>query len=475
MTEMRGQAVAQPMLRATHLERVEFPAIVPGCVRLMLVLVIRGASNSGNDRCSVSCWTGLKVRGGFWQRNVTFCVWKVSRQRALYSLSVLKQGEIMNHELENEYKALLKKHGLQMPSPIETYGDTLRHLESERGSLRSVHDLLHSMPEFSARKYSNTVPETEFDDAYRIIKAAFEMDFGKMREDLYVNTFPTGEFNAWSIKTPSGYLCLLDEGLLGLILNVAVPLLHPLSDAVSNYSAVSSWGDGVGLGDLNYPNLRNKQNREKTRVTLTKLMHVILQFIEGVNARQIKQLYPEDGNRSSLGYNMAVALQLSVKMFVIAHEISHIRVGHFDYATIQAAKTSQGKLSVLNVDHAKEYEADRGANYVLTKTFDKDRPFFVPYAIGGPCFFIIDMIVNIVKSKLNRKQYDVNTCSDSHPGSFDRMNRMAMDARNVIGKSLDNYLLLCKIMADVLTIVYNAEIVVKDGKINFTMPNGIFV
>lgn len=158
-------------------------------------------------------------------------------------------------------------------------------------------------------------------------------------KDVFVGDFPIGTFNARVMRTPNGYLILVNSGLPVLIqaLMHAVNLTEDLSKCAED--------DNI--------------------VALVKAIVVhYLQSREPIGG----PLPIAPGPGGMLAFRMKRACEL----FVLGHEYAHRLLGHLsaNESPTEVLNTSSGQLSVVATNWDMELAADRGAYHLLIGTED---------------------------------------------------------------------------------------------------------
>ncbi len=242
----------------------------------------------------------------------------------------------------------------------------------------------------------------------KVVEAAKKY-MSRLPFDIYINEYPTGDFNAISIPTGNGILCLFHTGLLRLLYLVSL----------SSAYMVSSSEEGITYIDP------VKRPREESREYLSLCMttQLIIDYLlhRNLNAR-VLQGYHHD----TWGLIVAWSLSYSMKAFVIAHEIGHAILGHLQKGKTRRIPTSRGPITGISQSHKDEYEADLWAQSILLKSDKKGKALF-GLSGGGLSFLIVYLMILHIRKKI-MKYPDLPLSSTTHPSTTDRI------------KALDTYL-----------------------------------
>lgn len=279
-----------------------------------------------------------------------------------------------------------------------------------------------------------------------IVSEMMEKEKITLPTELYFNVFPTGAFNACAQRTDNGMLILLNSGLLKLIYNISCACCFPVHSEDGHISLIE--------------NENNDRDIPIEIVSLSATIRVILKYI---NETTHDYQMPANEELKPWGVLIATILSRSMKSFVVAHEISHIVLGHMNNAEKVTIMTPYGPITSLLRSHQKEFEADRWAQRILILN-DKVNSSSFPYSIGGICFLSVHIMILKVLSKLRPK--DVNECTESHPSSNDRLLALQKDLYEQVDEDYHRSVLgLCALLWRILGLVINTNIVFNNNHI----------
>lgn len=212
--------------------------------------------------------------------------------------------------------------------------------------------------------------------------------------------YPTHRFNACVVSTAHGDLCLMNAGLLKLLYHVSVAANHAYED------------DGR-LGAI---------DSAAVKVATALVISVVAQYLGArahVHVQAIgRQLPPE-------GLYDATALAYSMRLFVLAHEIGHVALGHTQIEDEQTVVCVLAETAVISREREDEFAADRFAQDVLL-SIDRQGLFAEPVAAGGLAFLMVHAIVQEVQATLGQATEATVASAESHPPTMERIK--ALDA-----------------------------------------------
>ena len=375
-------------------------------------------------------------------------------------------------KLEAEYLALLNRYGLQPIQPVERPAKTLRRLREmardgsptdlRNYSLQTI-ELVDALNEKTGGKVEPALLERqvydgtgELDQSVTKILSVLQSRRQQLDLPVYINVFPTGEFNACAKPTPNGVLCLLNTGLLRLLHRVAVACCYP----------VHSTKNGISF-------LEGEPKREIPAhiIGLSSVVRVILRYqFEG----NLKPQMAKDTKLDPWGMIVATAINFAMEAFVVAHEVGHGVLGHTNIKHLRQVLTPHGHLESLSPSHRQEYEADLWAHSVLIES-DKVKGHHFPLACGGLCFLTVHLMLLEVISKITNQKILSERSSLSHPTSTDRMRALHKEVREMESQEYKaNTLQLWALLWRILEIIQSSNIQMDKESITVQTPEGCY-
>jgi hypothetical protein len=216
--------------------------------------------------------------------------------------------------------------------------------------------------------------------------------------------FPTHQFNACVLSTPSGLLCLLNTGLLKLIYHICVASFY------STYAVTDKEPSGSD-------NLHNISTEEAATVAV---IRIIVAYVRGEPHRHV---VPKGYKLDTDGLYWATALCYAIRVFVLAHEVGHVVLGHTDGDRSRSLSNVIHEASAVSRKHDDEFAADAFAQDALLE-IDRQRYFPEPIAAGGLGFLMVHAMILEVISKLNAQPLDRTQSSESHPSTWIRLRKI---------------------------------------------------
>jgi hypothetical protein len=125
-------------------------------------------------------------------------------------------------------------------------------------------------------------------------------------------------------------------------------------------------------------------------------------------------ILPADEWLDEGGFMAANALSFAMKLFLIAHEISHVRLGHIE--RLLSGATREERLQM-------EYEADAEAQEMLILAAETNS-FEIPVLGGGLAFLLVDLIRSNQFLELYNVKPEILSKGGDHPPALDRIKRM---------------------------------------------------
>jgi hypothetical protein len=380
-------------------------------------------------------------------------------------------------QLKDEFEILLKEYGLS--NNTEKFDEKARLkllLDSyEKGEIDSLGiygkkllDSVFTEPRFQSAHHEAVINDFPlFDGSGKvgrylkdICRVLNDMNI-PLAKEIYFEEFPTRQFNACVKPTPSGLLCLLNTGLLKLIYHVAVV----------------SFGSVYGEINLN----KVDKNFSLLDISTLAVIRIIINYLNGKDHTHvlIDGFSIEDD-----GLFAASGLSYAIRLFVLAHEIGHIALGHsenlgreiiashaVDVVESEVNTEKYENKVIVSRSQTEEFEADKFAQEILLH-IDERKYFLAPIASGGLGFLIIHLMIITVYSKISGISVADLSQSESHPSSLSRI-KMLDELLSVYysnrddRENLSNCIVLQKVLSKIeqSTIVQDGEdIIVQIGQ-----------
>jgi hypothetical protein len=255
--------------------------------------------------------------------------------------------------------------------------------------------------------------------------------------EVYFGTFPTNDFNANARRTANGALCLLNQGLTAFLYHFSVACCYPIET-----TAAAGKGATVRIPERFLYSEMPKLQEAFGGALLTAYYYLTRSQHE----------YPTTFSDSydPFGFATANLLTYAMRAFVVAHELSHVLLGHVDdsAASVRSAVTPVGEVTVLSRNQQQEFEADVMAQRILMAA-DRLLPNSGLYASGGICFLATHLFVQQLAAKMFDVPFDERSPTNSHPPARDRISnllgRLREEAdKDVYARSFQLFRLLIK-------------------------------
>lgn len=263
--------------------------------------------------------------------------------------------------------------------------------------------------------------------------------------NLLFAEYPTHQFNACVVSTPDGDLCLMNTGLLQLLYHVSVAANHAYDR-----------DDRLG------PTGSSSVKRAAALV-----LAVVAQYLGAgshTHAMDVGEPLPADALYD------ATALAYAMRLFVMAHEVGHVVLGHTrrPEGGIRMPALAEGVSIARGVDD--EFAADRFAQDLLLRV-DDQRRFAEPVAAGGLGFLLVHAIVMEVATKLGViKPEDAGGGDASHPPTMLRIRRLDEHLTSRYGAGSRQALSGCVVLQRVLIALETCEIDTSSQSVRLVWP-----
>ena len=333
--------------------------------------------------------------------------------------------KLKNNSIHNDYLLLLRRYGLKPYSEESSFADKYKIINKLSKQNKNIHLKKHFQTIIDAIKEIEKATGSDIIDAinrYGLYDGTNELyesvinvintakdQHKKLIKKIYINEFPTGDFNAYAKPTDNGILCLLHTGMLKLLYNVSISASYMISSNEAGYTYIDK--------------IKRPLDKSREYIALCMVIYTIVDYIlsGNINAKHIS-----GSNLDPWGVIVATSLSYSMKNFVVAHEIGHAILGHFNKASTKSIITAEGGLKVIKQSFKEEYDSDLWAQSILWKSDLKNRTVF-GISGGGLAFFTIYlMAIHIYKilqtSKLGYLKSELS--DNTHPPAMERINRL---------------------------------------------------
>lgn len=272
-----------------------------------------------------------------------------------------------------------------------------------------------------------TAESVFLDPAWRAVESAIraDQDFAGHCPPVLVGEYPTGTFNAQSVREPEGYLVLLNAGTNILVWHAMVGV------AMSSEEGDLPHGVGDFLSDL------------------------IVAYVLGLDVLAVPApcVWGLESTLSSLLAN-------GIRRFMIAHEYGHIIAGHLDAAPINRNRRDPAFIAKSKQE---EFEADWfAARLTLGSEWPTFRELEVILAADAPDCSDSDLIIRAIEAKatltaplmfftldhlVSTARQAVETESrapETHPPALDRLEKVIEPMLPHLGGSAVSYWTLAR-------------------------------
>jgi hypothetical protein len=316
--------------------------------------------------------------------------------------------------LHEEYVAFLAEHGVEPPSQwtkSQLLDGVRKSLNDSREGIRK--QAKHVLSWVDAIGVGHRAAEkedySEFENSLDLVRRGLELMGIEFPTQLYFGMFPTSVFNARAVRTQSGVLCLLNTGLTSFLYNFSIGCCYAVTEESHNFFRMPSF---------------NATLRSEPRL-LTALgiaISVAYQYIAH-SAHALPESLPEEYEAGTL--TMAAGVAESMKTFVVAHEISHMLLGHLDSSMVTecSVRTRVGEIRALNRSQEQEFAADLLAQRILI-AIDQDSWPVTSFIGGGLFFFLANVFVEQLAEKLFHVASNEWSPSDTHPPALNRIDAL---------------------------------------------------
>jgi hypothetical protein len=245
--------------------------------------------------------------------------------------------------------------------------------------------------------------------------------FGKLA--VYAGEFPTGDINALATRVPSGFLALINIGLVRFI-----------ESTVLLYIVSHRQADPLGGEILD-------------RDVLTLMRAILLTYLA-----QTEPIKTEvDTSKFRCNLTQAVLYSLfknSCLRFVLAHEFGHILAGHLDQPILlqQKIRTPVGRIEVVPKSWKQEYEADAIAIELLlhfptiaapSKTMADSADLLRGYSLAAPFFFfgldlLLRRVFELLLGESESEKLDEEELNTTHPPPLKRIESLLNHSKSLL-------------------------------------------
>jgi len=260
----------------------------------------------------------------------------------------------------------------------------------------------------------------------------------ELKRHILFAELPTHRFNACVEPTPNGLLCLMNTGLLKLLYHICVAAFYALYGEPSTEANVSVPAETAAA------------------VSIIRIIHNYLE------SKPFGHAAPVGFSIDQAALYDATALCYSIRVFVLAHEIGHIVLGHAD-DVMDCLLRGRSICSADNYEG--EFDADSFAQGILLE-IDECHFFPEPTAGGGLGFLMIHAMLLEVLAKLRGTSLEVESTSSTHPPTWDRIKK--------INGLLKDYYEKCDSRVNLSSCVVLQRMLIVIQKAKFSIINGEF-
>jgi hypothetical protein len=225
---------------------------------------------------------------------------------------------------------------------------------------------------------------------------------------VFAGEYPTGDFNAWSMPSPSGVLILINRGLFMLIY-----LMAKLYALCVHYDFPQPGGIAIRV---NSDGVIVPDDAPPKGAIVDLAIDALLSYLTLRQPTKARRLPPLAWPRGQV----VAILTTQAEKFVIAHEYGHVVAGHVSAAGVAQEPEAGHGIHPVAMDHAKEFEAD-GYGAVVMVTRDATAAGIGGGELGwqqavaaGPAFFFaLDALLLRFRAALGQ----VPPAAADHPSS----------------------------------------------------------
>ncbi|QDU23310.1 M48 family metalloprotease [Urbifossiella limnaea] len=345
--------------------------------------------------------------------------------------------------LYEDYVDLLALHNVDPPEKV-THVDLLKGLEQMAASSDptqraigakavEVHNKYGSQVDEFVRRHGKYSASGMLDTYVTFINDVLHREGRTLRDDIFIDEFPTGEFNACAVRTNNGHLCLLNTGLLKLLYHLSLSSCYLIKGNVLNqtldFSARLALEDEASLPAIG---------------AAIKSIYAYLAFGQHPYPIEIQ----EGMHEAALLYANGIAG--GMRTFVVGHELAHVTLGHLDTSEKRSVIAENGRLEVASSSQEQEYEADLESQRLMLKITGPGMSF----AFGGVCFLTCGLIVESFQSKLFGSTVDSQRHRATHPPTHLRLMQLWQALEQQVSKDeLAATATIARLLFDLLSIL----------------------
>ena len=370
--------------------------------------------------------------------------------------------------LHEEYVDLLSRHGLRQDPRETSVGekyDVINRLSGtdadprQKGYFAPIKAAIDELERASGggvieeiNKFGLYDGTTElYDHAAAAIRAA-SRETDHLPCEIYINEFPTGDFNAFARRTENGILCLLHTGLLRLLYLISIASAYMVTSSQDGFTYIS----------------QTKRPRSESREYIA-LCLTIQTIVDYLLTNNLAAKLISDVQIDPWGVIVASALTYSMKAFVVSHEIGHAILGHFDSSNEKRVISQHGPIEIVDQMYRHEYEADLWAQTALVASDDEGTTLFGRGG-GGLAFLTIHLMIIRILGKISGHESS-SEYSATHPPTMDRIRALEehlITAYSDAGKK--ELLAPCAMLWRIKDLIDRSEIDVRTDSINIVPP-----
>jgi len=200
-------------------------------------------------------------------------------------------------------------------------------------------------------------------------------------------------------------------------------------------------------------------------VTLAVAVRVIINYL---NLRTHEYPLPSNYKIQPWGALHATGISRAMKMFVLAHELAHVILGHCESNIKRTVAASNYNIDVILKSHKDEFEADLWAQNLLLPTCNSNEEAF-SLGVGGMAFLTVHLMILTVYAKIANQKFDPNKEVESHPSSQKRVEHIRTILDNKIEqKQRKEIFRLWSILLKLLELIQQSNIETQDETITIT-------
>ena len=280
-----------------------------------------------------------------------------------------------------------------------------------------------------AKLLENRSNESIFDILSRKALHYINLSNYKIETPFLLREFPTGDFNALSIKFDEGYLVYLNTGLIALY--------NRLSKIYGyiQMTLAEAWKVDSSIDFDEFRPLTFSVNEFINMIAETVISYVTYKPLRHNPMRDI-----EKSSTYESCYTINSHVLLNMELFTVIHELCHIIIEENNYSIINK-KTPAGNISVLDKSHEVEFKSDLMATKILLVNQEEFSEMELSLSLSGflTPFYIQDLIETVYEVIFN-KNFDEIT--KTHPRALVRMVKVIREFVKIVYRETDDEFLV---------------------------------